>query len=505
MRASKIAPLAAAALCGCFNSSSYVPIITAVSPLGIGAKSASVQGLFFTPDTVVFWNGKAQATAFQSATSVQVTLSPGLTDLPGTARLTASTGGGDVSAAFVASISSDRLTLAAISPQQVAAGSGGFTLTLTGTGFLVTSVVQWNGSPLATTFVSTTGLTASVPAALVANAGDGAVQVVGGGCDGADCLDSQFLVVNAGSSTRNSFSFGAQDLAWDATHAALYSSQQGGSSASITAADPATARILTTVDFDFVVSGPVQLSLADQDAFLYAAPTNGTGHATRYALPGLTSAVQVPSGDTALQIAPQPGTADTAAYLRVSGNAGIFDGTTVRANASDVGTTVDSLVWGPDGAALFGVDHATGGLLSFPVDGTGVGAAVHVGSGSVRDHSRLIFDAGTRAFYGNAGETLSEQGVSQGAFATPDLALSTCEAAIDSDNGKAFFACSKAELLTVSSFDLSTLQPVAQITLLAGPVGSQAGPVSRVVRWGSDGLAVSTAENVFFYSGPFIH
>ena len=65
-----------------------------------------------------------------------------------------------------------------ISPVSIAPGSTGVTLTISGVGFLASSVVQWNGTALTTTFVSSKKLTASVPDALVAAAGLGSVTVV---------------------------------------------------------------------------------------------------------------------------------------------------------------------------------------------------------------------------------------------------------------------------------------------------------------------------------------
>jgi len=68
--------------------------------------------------------------------------------------------------------------LSFLSPSQVSAGSGDFTLTLRGSGFVLKTVVQWNGKPLATTVpVDSTGaalgniVTATVPAAMVAKPG----------------------------------------------------------------------------------------------------------------------------------------------------------------------------------------------------------------------------------------------------------------------------------------------------------------------------------------------
>jgi sugar lactone lactonase YvrE len=59
--------------------------------------------------------------------------------------------------------------ITSVSPAAAVAGGGTFTLTVNGTGFVAASVVEWNGSPLATNFVSATQLTATVPAALIAS------------------------------------------------------------------------------------------------------------------------------------------------------------------------------------------------------------------------------------------------------------------------------------------------------------------------------------------------
>jgi len=66
-------------------------------------------------------------------------------------------------------------------PASVAPGSAGFTLTVNGTGFVQGSVVNWSmggtSTPLATTFVSTSELTAAVPAGNVVTAGTASVTV----------------------------------------------------------------------------------------------------------------------------------------------------------------------------------------------------------------------------------------------------------------------------------------------------------------------------------------
>jgi hypothetical protein len=63
-------------------------------------------------------------------------------------------------------------------PDATAPGGAGFTLTVNGTGFVPSSVVDWNGTALATTFVSGSQLTATVPAGNIATASTALVTVL---------------------------------------------------------------------------------------------------------------------------------------------------------------------------------------------------------------------------------------------------------------------------------------------------------------------------------------
>ena len=73
---------------------------------------------------------------------------------------------------------SARPTISSLNPTCAASGGAQFTLTVNGTNFVSTSTVNWNGAALATTFVSSTQLTATVPAALIATAGTASITVV---------------------------------------------------------------------------------------------------------------------------------------------------------------------------------------------------------------------------------------------------------------------------------------------------------------------------------------
>ena len=68
-------------------------------------------------------------------------------------------------------------TITSLSPSPAYVGDPGFTLTVTGTGYVPESVVKWNGSARTTTYVSTTQLKINVTAADVAAAGSAAITV----------------------------------------------------------------------------------------------------------------------------------------------------------------------------------------------------------------------------------------------------------------------------------------------------------------------------------------
>lgn len=62
--------------------------------------------------------------------------------------------------------------ISSLNPSSATAGSAAFTLTVNGTNYISGSTVQFNGNSLTTTFVNSAQLTASVPAPLVATAGN---------------------------------------------------------------------------------------------------------------------------------------------------------------------------------------------------------------------------------------------------------------------------------------------------------------------------------------------
>src|SRR5207248_3015750 len=83
-----------------------------------------------------------------------------------------------------------------LSPGSAVAGGPGFTLTVTGTNFVGSSVVRWNGANRATTFVSPTQLTAAIPAADLMAAGTAQVTVLNPAPGGGTSNAQTFTIMN---------------------------------------------------------------------------------------------------------------------------------------------------------------------------------------------------------------------------------------------------------------------------------------------------------------------
>jgi hypothetical protein len=83
-----------------------------------------------------------------------------------------------------------------LSPASVPQGSPAFTLSVQGSNFVAGSFVDWNNTPLTTTFVSSTLLQAAVPASLVADSSAPPVYVITPAPGGGVSNPQTFTVVN---------------------------------------------------------------------------------------------------------------------------------------------------------------------------------------------------------------------------------------------------------------------------------------------------------------------
>jgi len=127
----------------------------------------------------VKWAGSARTTTYVSATELTAVINAADIAKGGTYKVTVfnPTPGGGTSAALTFTVNNPVPTLTSISPNSATHGGKAFTLTATGTNYVSTSVIEWNGTKLTTTFVSSTSLTATVSAADIAKAGTAEVTV----------------------------------------------------------------------------------------------------------------------------------------------------------------------------------------------------------------------------------------------------------------------------------------------------------------------------------------
>jgi len=155
-------------------------ILSAIFPssatAGGPAVNLTASGSGFTPSTIVTWNGSPLSTTFTSSTSLNAVIPASLIATAGTASVDV-TALGQTSPPPLTFTINPALTLTSLSPNSIAAGSSTFTLTLNGTGFTAQSTVNWNSSSLTATFLSSTQITATVPASLVAQTGSATIVV----------------------------------------------------------------------------------------------------------------------------------------------------------------------------------------------------------------------------------------------------------------------------------------------------------------------------------------
>ena len=188
-----------------------MPVLQGIAPssakAGAAALVITVTGSNFSANSTVQWQNSADSggisrdsyplsTFFVSATQLTATVPASYLRSSGKASvavLTAAPGGG-TSAALGFSINADvgnapmaatattaaAALITALAPASASVGAGDTLITLYGSNFSADSVVQWNGTALASTFVSAMQLTAQIPASKLATATLATVTVSSG-------------------------------------------------------------------------------------------------------------------------------------------------------------------------------------------------------------------------------------------------------------------------------------------------------------------------------------
>jgi hypothetical protein len=180
------------------------PAVATVSPTSVVAGGPTFQltiaGTNFVYGATVLWNTATSLTpVLVNNQKLQVTIDQSLISTPGTISVLVVNpppGGGDSNSVnFTINPSPSNVpTITSLQPTATQAAGSGFTLTVNGTRFTTTSVVTWDGQNLATAFVNSSEIQASVPASNIQTAGIANVAVLNSVPGGGLSNTVQFLV-----------------------------------------------------------------------------------------------------------------------------------------------------------------------------------------------------------------------------------------------------------------------------------------------------------------------
>src|SRR5208337_309437 len=154
-----------------FAVNNPAPTLTSLSPAsalaGAAAQTLTLTGTNFVSSSTVTYNGVAHTPTLVSSTQLTISLSAADQATAGsyTVVVTNPGPGGGASSAVNFAVNNPAPTLSSLSPASALAGAASQTLTLTGTNFLSSSTVTYNGVGHTATLVSATQLTISLSAA----------------------------------------------------------------------------------------------------------------------------------------------------------------------------------------------------------------------------------------------------------------------------------------------------------------------------------------------------
>jgi 6-phosphogluconolactonase (cycloisomerase 2 family) len=285
-------------------------------------------------------------------------------------------------------------TLSALSPVSARVGGSTFTLTVTGTGFVPTSVVQWNGSNRPTTFVSNTQITAQISANDIAALGKATVTV---------------FTPAPGGGTSTSLAFNVFPLTRFA-----YATASGSARIFTLAADPASGRLLYTGYALAESSNPSSVALHSSGRFAYVLNQQTSGSVSMFRVDtsdGVLTLIApaMRAGDTPSAIALDPLgrfayvanlNSGTISMYAIDAATGLL--TPIGTGTVAAGAQPDSIALDPLGKFVFVANRGSSDVSMFSVNATG-GALSPIGAGTVTsggsNPSAVVVDPSGRFAY----------------------------------------------------------------------------------------------------------
>jgi hypothetical protein len=361
-----------------FSVNYPVPAIAMPSPDSsfVGAAfTLTVTGAGFGPGSRVQWNGQDRPTTYVSRTQITAAIPVADVGNPATVLLAVRnpTPGGGTSSNFSYRIVEQPPAITAVNPGSVTAGAGSTTITITGTNFRAGATAQWNGANRSATLVNGTSMTMTLTAADVATPQTGKVTVANPGASGIS--NAMGVVVATGSpslAVDRTVTLTHADLVYDSVRKVLYASvptTAGQYANEIVRIDPTSGAVTGEVS---VGSNPNALAITDDGQYLYVGAV-GAPRVYRIALATLTRDLDIPlQGDAvsgpryAEDIQPIPGAPKRIAvstfFVGASPrNAGtfLFDDATPLPVSGPAEDGANRLTRGPGASRVYGYDSET--------------------------------------------------------------------------------------------------------------------------------------------------
>ena len=431
-------------------------------------------------------------------------------------------------------------TLSTVSPTSATAGSAALTVTASGSGFISSSVMQWNGAPLTTTFVSNTSLSAQISASDIVSTGTASIAVQNPAPGGGTSATPTFTI-NAppASAYLNVIDLEGTDLAWDSSLEKLYvavPSSASSNASTITVVDPIAG---SPSGSQQLTSAPSGLAISDDNHYLYAV-VNGATEIERFGLPGVTPDINWSLGtdsNTAMpylagDIKVQPGSSHTLAVSMGdygSGQLAIFDDASQRPATAGgtLGDLGNSLQWKPDGSELYAAyttvndspywtSVSDDALYTMPVTSAGAGTVTKYDSTFRSEGGHLHLDPTTGYLYGDWGEVINGANgtpIGNYRYSRPYVTYFQGPLSVVDPALQRFYT-----LLEVSepdgtlAFQIQTFDQTQFRLLSTVVIRNAAGAPVNFIRWGNAGLAFVTngqASNasgkLYILDGSFVN
>jgi trimeric autotransporter adhesin len=502
------------------TAASLTPTLTAVNPAsfitGAGDSNLTLSGTNFDFSSVVQWNGAPLVTSYQAGgygAYLSAVVPAAFLASTGTASVTVENPAAPTptSNALSVTITNPPVpTLTSTIPGYGAMNTA-FQVTALGTGFASTSVVNFNGTPLTTTYNSSTSLSANVPASLVAAPGSYSITVTtpvpGGGTSSAQTFSTYIPLVS------NSMIYNPAD---GMIYASIPGSVGPPMGNSVVSVNPATGAIGMPI---FVGSEPDKLALTADGSYLWVG-LDGSSSVRKVDLTAKTAGLQfsLPAVNGGIYDSPAkpqalaalPGATDSVVVALSNSNLisnvglAIFDSGVMRPNAAQ-NTIYDneinaiqidqskSEIYAGGSGAYDTYTYASSGLTQ-KVALTNISPAsvsqdeMQLLSGKIYTDFGQVYDAEAGALLGTLYAT--GQTIAQG----PTIADATQGKIFTLDNsmGQGYSGYTQIQIFNLNDYT----SPGPAIPVNAPYlVGNNSYP-SRLVRWGANGLAFHTGIGI---------